>query len=244
MFYQIWKNLNKRRKVVLAVLAVVIVAQGTFVFFPPFMDKPLCFDLLFKIGHPTLIHHLPAFNSSGKRVEVKLTDSDYFIYQEMTGVQKGLAVCTGSKSLSITFPPCRLFGVHDTICTPRDHPLCLPVSFTDYLGYTLHVGWTIFDTAHNTATYFISLDDTYHIDLSPNTSLDTVWYDAQGCSFHLIWVVVFIPVSVCCILACLTMCVASYFFWRRKQRALNFISQSPQPPFSQVTCNSQSCCQK
>jgi hypothetical protein len=137
--------------------------------------SPLCYDLLFKTGYATTIN-LPPLNSS--RVEVKLTDSLYFIYHNGS---EGKYMCVGDQYLPVSSPPCFHLNYYQNICTPTDHPLCLAASTDKHSA----AGASIFDELTNRTTYYIlyeGSDTPYSEVLSGNRSLDSIWYGNLGCS--------------------------------------------------------------
>jgi hypothetical protein len=136
--------------------------------------SPLCYDLLFKTGYATTIN-LPPLNSS--RVEVKLTDSLYFIYHNGS---EGKYMCVGDQYLPVSSPPCFHLNYYQNICTPTDHPLCLAASTDKHSA----AGASIFDELTNRTTYYIlyeGSDTPYSEVLSGNRPLDSIWYDTLEC---------------------------------------------------------------
>ena len=208
-------NKMSTRRLVLCIILMSISLVFTMVPMPIVTAgvAPLCYGLLFKTGLPTTIH-LPPSNSS--HVEVKLTDSDYFIYRQMPDGSK--YACVGKRDMNINSPPCLQFLGYQTICTPHDHPFCLPASTG---RNSPELGLTIYDEQQGRANYYIISESGVSdpIALSPNTSitLDSVWFDQMQCLVFLSISLAIIVFGIFCWL--LGMVVACLFWCHYKKQA-------------------------
>jgi hypothetical protein len=133
--------------------------------------------------------------------------------------------CVGKRDMNINSPPCLQFLGYQTICTPHDHPFCLPASTGQN---SPELGLTIYDEQQGVANYYIISESGVSdpIALSPNTSitLDSIWFDQMQCLVLLSISLATIVFGVFCwllgvVIACL--------FWRcYKRQAYVFMQAS------------------